>query len=114
MHFLAKGSRETLRMILCQNSIDNNYSCIFQEKCREDSLLEPAAGCQCNATLSNPFLERYIHFYCPMTPTEGRERGKSGGKLHLLVELVAKLSLDSLPSLPPRNNVLEQNKWTQE
>lgn len=74
MHFLAKGSRETLGMILCQNSIDNNYSCISQEECREDSQLEPAAGCQCNATLSNPFLERCIHFYCPTTPTEGREQ----------------------------------------
>lgn len=111
MHFLAKGSRETLRMILCQNSIDNNYSCISQEECREDSQLEPAAGCQCNATLSNPFLERCIHFYCPTTPTEGRERQKCGGKLLLLVGLVAKLSLDSpLPSPPPCNNVLEQNK----
>lgn len=48
-----------------------------------------AAGCQCNAALTSPFLERYIYLYCPMTPIEGRERKKCGGKVHPLVGLVA-------------------------
>lgn len=55
-----------------------------------------AAGCQCNATLTDPFLERCINFCCTMTPIEGKERKKHHGKVHPSVGLV----VISIPGIP--------------
>lgn len=95
-------------MTSLQTDIENSNLCVSQGKKKEDwgRLCLPikieAAHCQCNAMLANYFLERYLIFYCPITPMEGRERNKCGGKVNPLVGIAEA----TIPGLPGSSEVI--------